>query len=84
MSETKEQKMIREHQEDLQRIRAFRPIDDVFMRALFFDNLPLAQMVLRIVTATPDLTLTHCETQADLKHITGARSLTLDLYASCI
>lgn len=38
----------RYHQEDLQRLRGFRPIDDTFMRCLFRDNLPLAQFVLRI------------------------------------
>ena len=38
----------RYHQEDLQRLRDFRPIDDTFMRCLFRDNLPLAQFVLRI------------------------------------
>ena len=30
----------RYHQEDLQRLRGFRPIDDTFMRCLFQDNLP--------------------------------------------
>ena len=40
---TKEEK----HQEDLQRLRGFRPIDDDFMRCLFKDNIPLAEFVLR-------------------------------------
>lgn len=42
MSETEEQKRERRHQEDLERLRRFRPIDDTFMRGLFKDNLPLA------------------------------------------
>lgn len=52
------------------------------MRGLFKENLPLAQLVLRIITGKPDLTLTKCETQADLKRVTGARSICLDAYAT--
>ena len=29
-----------QHQEDLQRLRDLRPIDDDFMRCLFKDNIP--------------------------------------------
>lgn len=43
------------HEEDLQRLRGFRPIDDTFMRCLFRDDLPLAQFVLRIFTGRHDL-----------------------------
>lgn len=35
MSETEQQRKERERQEDLQRLRGFRPIDDDFMRCLF-------------------------------------------------
>ena len=35
MPETIEQRKEREHQEDLQRLRGFRPIDDDFMRCQF-------------------------------------------------
>lgn len=82
MQETEEQKRERHHQEDLQRLRGFRPIDDTFMRGLFKDNIPLAELVLRIIVGKPDLTLTKCETQADLKRVTGARSICLDAYAT--
>ena len=68
------------HQEDLQRLRGFRPIDDTFMRCLSRDNLPLAQFVLRIITEKPDLVLTREETQEDLKRLLGARSLCLDVH----
>ena len=44
MGETKQQKKEREHQEDLRRLRDFRPIDDDFMRCLFKDNIPLAEL----------------------------------------
>lgn len=70
----------REHQEDLQRLRGFRPIDDDFMRGMFQKNIPLVQMVLRIITGKTDLVITKCETQADMKRVTGARSICLDAY----
>ena len=47
----------RDHEEDLIRLRGFRPIDDTFMRVLFRDNLPLAEYVLRLLTGKPDLRL---------------------------
>lgn len=50
MSETEPQRKERERQEDLQRLRGLRPIDDDFMCCLFKDNIPLAEMVLRIIT----------------------------------
>ena len=70
----------REHQEDLQRLRGLRPIDDDFMRCLFKDNLPLAQLVLRIMTGIKDLELIGEETQRDMKRLLGARSICLDVY----
>ena len=82
MQETEEQKRERRHREDLERLRGFRPIDDTFMRGLFQDNIPLAELVLRIIVGKPDLTLVKCETQADLKRVTGARSICLDAYAT--
>ena len=44
MRETEAQKRERHHQEDLQRLREFRPIDDTFMRGMFKDNIPLAEL----------------------------------------
>lgn len=82
MRETEKQRKEREHQEDLQRLRGFRPIDDDFMRGLFQKNIPLAQLVLRIITRKNDLIITECETQADMKRVTGARSICLDAYGT--
>lgn len=76
------EKKEKRHQEDLDRLRSFRPMDDTFMRGLFKKNLPLAELVLRIITGKPDLILTKCETQADMKRVTGARSICLDAYAT--
>lgn len=55
----------KQHQEDLQRLQELRPIDDDFMCCLFKDNVPLAEMVLRIILDKPDLTLIRCETQKE-------------------
>ena len=69
-------------QEDLQRLRSLRPIDDDFMRCLFKDNIPLAELVLRIITGKPDLVITDCQTQKDMKRLAGARSVCLDAYGT--
>ena len=70
------------YEEGLRRLRALRPIDDDFMRPLFRDNIPLVQLVLRIITGLDDLIITSCETQADMKRVTGAHSLCLDAYGT--
>ena len=36
------------------------------MRGLYKENIPLAELDLRIITAKPDLVLLKCETQADM------------------
>ena len=69
------------HEQDLERLRSFRPIDDTFMRRLFKNNIELAQLVLRIILDKPDLKVTSVETQVDMKRVTGARSLCLDAEA---
>ncbi len=71
-----------QHQEDLQRLRDLRPIDDDFMRCLFKDNIPLAELVLRVITDKPDLMVTSCEIQKDMKRLVGAHSLCLDAYGT--
>jgi hypothetical protein len=80
LAETVQQIKEREHQEDLARLRGLRPIDDDFMRCIFRDNIPLAQMVLRIVTGISDLKIIRLETQKDMKRLVGARSICLDAY----
>lgn len=80
MTEIQNHRIEQEHQEDLQRLQRFRPMDDDFMRGLFQQNISLAQFVLRILTGKKDLILLRCETQADMKRVTGARSICLDAY----
>ena len=52
------QQKSQQHQEDLLRLASFRPFDDTFMRAMFKENLPLAEMILRIILNKEDLILT--------------------------
>lgn len=73
---------VAEHQKDLQRLRDLRPIDDDFMRCLFKDNIPLVELVLRIIMNKQDLIITDCETQKDIKRLAGARSVCLDAYGT--
>lgn len=80
MNEVKRQEKEREHQRDLQRLRNLRPIDDDFMRCLFKNNIPLVELVLRIITDKQDLVITEFETQKDMKRLAGARSVCLDAY----
>lgn len=82
MYETEQQRKERERQEDLQRLRGLRPIDDDFMRCLFKDNIPLAELVLRIITGKHDLVITDCQIQKDMKRLAGARSICLDAYGT--
>lgn len=82
MVETEIQRKERERQEDLQRLRGFRPMDDDFMRSLFKKSKELVQLVLRIILEKPDLQVQSFETQADMKRVTGARTICLDAYAT--
>lgn len=66
--------------QDLERLRRLRPIDDDFMRCMFKDNIPLVELVLRILTGKPDLVIIDCQTQKDMKRLAGARSICLDAY----
>ena len=68
------------HQKDLEALAKLRPLDDTFMRELFRNDLELAQFMLRIILSKPDLILTKEETQYDLQHLYGNRSVTLDVF----
>ncbi len=70
------------HQDNLIRLRGMRPMDDTFMRCLFKDNIELAELVLRIILNKQDLSVIKIETQADMKRVTGARSICLDAAAT--
>ena len=80
MPETEQQRKERERQEDLAKLRGPRPMDDDFMRCIFKDNIPLAELVLRILLREPTLTVEKVETQRDNKRLVGGRSLSFDVY----
>jgi hypothetical protein len=73
LTESLQERKEREHKEDLAKLRGLRPIDDDFMRCIFRDNIPLAQLVLSIITGRKDLKITSLETQKDLKRLVGAK-----------
>ena len=80
MIETEQQRKERERQEDLAKLRGLRPMDDDFMRCIFKDNIPLAELVLRILLREPTLTVEKVETQRDNRRLVGGRSVFFDVY----
>jgi len=70
-----------QHQEDLQRIRGFRLIDDDFMNACFDDNIEGTELILRIILNKPDLSVKSVKTQKVMKNLLG-RDIWLDIDAT--
>ena len=70
-----------QHQEDLQRIRGFRLIDDDFMNACFNDNLEGTELLLRIILDKPTINVKRVKTQKLMKNLTG-RDIWLDIDAA--
>ena len=70
-----------QHQEDLQRIRGFRLIDDDFMNACFDNNIEGTELILRIILNKPDLMVKSVETQKLMKNLLG-RDIWLDIDAT--
>ena len=78
---TEQEQKQRDHEEDLERLRGFRMIDDTFLRVFLREKLGLAQYILRTITGIKDLKLTKDSTpQKDLKRLAGARGLCLDYH----
>lgn len=48
------------------------------MRGMLKDDMPLAEFMVRIILDKPDFRFIRFETQADLKQVTGARSVIFD------
>ena len=65
----------------LERIRAFRLIDDDFMQVCFQENIPCTELVLRIIMGKPDLKVLSVRTQKLLKSL-GGHSICLDIAAT--
>ena len=82
MAELEKQKELdfeRKHQEDLERIRNFRLMDDDFMSKVFEDK-ECAEFLLKIILEREDLTVQEVHGQHDLKNLQG-RSVRLDILA---
>ena len=71
----------RQRQEDLQRIRGLRLIDDDFMNICFDGYIEGAELLLRIILDKPDLKVTRVRTQVQMKNLVG-RDIWLDIDAN--
>ena len=82
MSERKSEQELdfaQKHEEDLQRIREFRLIDDDFMTAVFEDH-ACAEFLLQIILKRNDLVVREVHGQYNIKNLQG-RSVRLDILA---
>ena len=82
MSERKSQQELdfeRKHEEDLQRLRGLRLIDDDFMAAVFEER-ACAEFLLQIILKRDDLTVKEVHGQYSIKNLQG-RSVRLDILA---
>ena len=70
-----------QHQEDLQRIRGFRMIDDDFMNVVFDDNVEGTELLLRIILNNPTINVNSVKTQRVMKNLLG-RDVWLDIDAN--
>ena len=59
------------HQEDLQRIRGFRLIDDDFMNACFDNYIEGTELLLRIILNRDDISVKSVRTQKIMKNLMG-------------
>lgn len=73
--------MERKHQEDLQRLRNFRLMDDDFFTKCFEGHPESTQLVLRIVLELPDLQVLDVRTQVFVENLLH-RSVRLDILAT--
>lgn len=70
----------KQHQEDLQRLRGLRLIDDDFMNACFDGYTDGAELLLRIILNKPDIRVRSVKTQRRMKNLLG-RDVCLDIDA---
>ena len=70
----------RQHQEDLQRLRGMRLIDDDFMNVCFDGYNDGAELLLRIILNKPDIHVKSVKTQRRMKNLLG-RDICLDIDA---
>ncbi len=78
---TTTEQMDQQHQEDLQRLRGFRLLDDDFLTKCFEGEPKYIQLVLRIVLEIPDLEVVDVRTQVFVENLLN-RSVRLDVLAT--
>ena len=68
------------HQQDLERLKSLRYIDDDFMTVCLADNYEGVELILRIILGREDITIKTVRAQEQLKNLQG-RSAILDVHA---
>lgn len=68
------------HQQDLERLKSLRYMDDDFMTVCLADNYEGVELILRIVLGRKDITIQSVRTQEPLRNLQG-RSAILDVHA---
>ena len=68
------------HQEDLERLKSLRYMDDDFMTVCLADNFEGVELILRIVLEREDIKIKSVRTQEPMKNLQG-RSAVLDVHA---
>ena len=71
---------VQTHQQDLERLKSLRYIDDDFMTVCLADNYEGVELMLRIILGREDITIKAIRTQELLKNLQG-RSVILDVHA---
>ncbi len=69
------------HQQDLERLKSLRYMDDDFMSVCLADNFEGVELILRIILGQEDLKIKSVRTQEPLKNLQG-RSAILDVHAT--
>ena len=68
------------HEQDLERLKSLRYMDDDFMTVCLADNFEGVELILRIVLGQKDITVKSVRTQEPMKNLQG-RSAILDVHA---
>lgn len=68
------------HQQDLERLKSLRYMDDDFMTVCLADNFECVELILRIVLGRGDIKIKSVRTQEPMKNLQG-RSAILDVHA---
>ena len=72
--------VMRTHQQDIERLKSLRYIDDDFMTICLAENYEGVELILRIVLGREDITVKSVRTQEPMKNLQG-RSAILDVHA---